>query len=376
MSSRPPRSASLSTVARAPSALARRFLPGPDDVPARMGALPELDAIERMLEPASRFGQVEVLTQVEAAGRRFPIHALRFGTAEPTAPALIVVGGVHGLERIGAEVAIAFLHTLLAQLSWDEVLAASLSRSRIVVVPLVNPVGTAARTRGNGRGVDLMRNAPAHPDGWGTPLVGGQRLSDRLPYFMGSGELEPEAAALVGLVEREAFASRCAIAVDVHSGFGMVDRLWFPYARTRKPVPHLAEMLALGQLLDRTLPNHVYQMEPTARTYTIQGDLWDHLYDRHGAGDELAAGGTPDRVFLPLCLEMGSWLWVKKNPRQILSVLGGYNPVKPHRLRRTLRRHLPLFELLHRAAIAHAAWLPNRPDERARLSNAALERWF
>jgi hypothetical protein len=48
-----------------------------------------------------------------------------------------------------------------------------------------------------------------------------------------------EAAALVRLVEDELFAAPLAIALDLHSGFGFVDRLWCPHARTREPPPDL-----------------------------------------------------------------------------------------------------------------------------------------
>src|SRR5262249_21343812 len=163
-------------------------------------------------------------------------------------------------------------------------------------------------------------NAPVHRDTAATPLVGGQRFSPRLPWFMGAegAAMEPEARALVDLVERCAGDSHFAIAIDCHSGFGVIDRLWFPYARTRTPAPHLAELYALRRLLDRTLPNHVYRVEPTARVYTIGGDLWDHLYDR-----AVARG----RVLLPLTLEMGSWSWVRKNPTQMLTRLGRFNPM-------------------------------------------------
>lgn len=145
---------------------------------------------------------------------------------------------------------------------------------------------------------------------------------------------------------------RLAIALDLHSGFGFVDRLWYPYARTREPVPDLAAIEALARLLDRSLPNHVYRVEQTAQVYTIRGDLWDHLYDRRHA----LGGGT----LLSLTLETGSWTWVRKNSLQGLSSRGRFNPIKPHRHRRTLRRHLPLIELLFHAAASHQAWMPPR----------------
>jgi hypothetical protein len=162
--------------------------------------------------------------------------------------------------------------------------------------------------------------------------------------------MEVEAAALIRLVEDDVFASRFAVALDLHSGFGFVDRLWYPYARTRERLPDQPAIAALGGLLDATLPNHVYRLEQTAQTYTIRGDLWDHLYDRRRA----AGGG----VLLPLTLEMGSWTWVRKNPLQALSSLGRFNPIKPHRHRRTLRRHLPLLDFLLHATASYRAWTP------------------
>ncbi|HUJ58153.1 MAG TPA: DUF2817 domain-containing protein [Kofleriaceae bacterium] len=308
--------------------------------------LPELAAIERLASAALRGGSVDVLATVD----ELPIHAFRFGPDDRTTPALLVTGGVHGLERIGTDVAIAYLTTLVARLRWDDVLRDALARCRVIVVPLVNPVGMARGQRANGNGVDLMRNAPPAALG-GTPLVGGQQLSPRLPWYMGppGAAMQAEAAALAALVERELFGAPLAIALDLHSGFGFVDRLWYPYARTREPPPDLGAIAALGQLLDDTLPNHVYRVEQTARAYTIRGDLWDHLYDRRRA----AGAGT----LLPLTLEMGSWAWVRKNPLQGLSSLGRFNPVKPHRHRRTLRRHLPLLDFLLHAAASYRAWL-------------------
>lgn len=311
--------------------------------------LPELSAIDTLAASAAGIAQVEVLARV--GYRDYPIYAFSFGAAARNVPILLVTGGVHGLERIGTDVAIAYLSSLVARVPWDAPLADALARCRVVVVPLVNPVGMALGRRANGRGVDLMRNAPSDDVG-GTPLLGGQRLSPRLPWFMGErgAAMEPEARVLVDLVERETFSTAFAIAVDLHSGFGFIDRLWYPYARTREPTPEQPAIDALSHLLDDTLPNHVYRVEQTARAYTIRGDLWDYLLDRRRDH----RGGT----LLPLTLEMGSWTWIRKNPLQGLSRLGRFNPVAPHRLRRTLRRHLPLLEFLHHAAASHAAWLP------------------
>ena len=42
----------------------------------------------------------------------------------------------------------------------------------------------------------------------------------------------------------------------------------------------------------------------------------------------------------------------------ILSSLGRFNPTKPHRHRRTLRRHLQLLDFLLHATASHRAWAP------------------
>ncbi len=336
---------------------------------------PELDALERILPELEPHGRVEVLTTVTGRigglERRYPLYGIVLGQAPPTSPVFLLVGGIHGLERIGTMVVLAYLTSLVRQLEWDQILRDSLRRVRIAFLPMMNPVGMAARTRANGSGVDLMRNAPQNGEGWGTPLVGGQRLSPRLPWYMGErgAPMEREAQALVDFARRELFSARVAIAIDVHSGFGMLDRLWFPYARTRKPLPHLPEIFALKRLLDRTLPHHIYEMEPQAQVYTIVGDLWDYLYDAYRAAQ-------PDGTFIPLTLEMGSWLWVKKNPLQLLSVLGSFNPILPHRLRRTLRRHLQLFNFLHHASASPHSWSGFAEAPRRALRSEAFSMWY
>jgi hypothetical protein len=80
-------------------------------------------------------------------------------------------------------------------------------------------------------------------------------------------------------------------------------------------------------------------------------------------------------VLLPLTLEMGSWLWVKKNPRQMLSLEGMFNPLVEHRQQRVLRRHTVLLDFLMRAACSPAQWRPPAAD-RPGLRRRALQRWY
>jgi hypothetical protein len=328
-------------------------------------SIPELDELEDLIEQLGDRVQVQVLAR--AGG--FPVYGLVMGHEDATAPCLCLVGGVHGLERIGTQVVLAYLRTLAERLQWDLLTQEALRWSRVIAIPLLNPLGMLAGTRSNGNGVDLMRNGPTNVDGKAAFLVGGQRISPRLPWFMGQeGVLETESQALIDFVTKEVLPSEVAISLDVHSGFGFRDRLWFPYARTARPFPHTAEIYSLFELLDRTLPHHVYHAEPQSCAYTIAGDLWDFLYDRSREGSQ--------GLFLPLTLEMGSWTWVRKNPRQLFSLLGTFNPIKHHRLRRTLRRHLLLIDFLHRAVIGRTAWAELEQSTRRRCLSLAVNRWF
>ncbi len=339
---------------------------------SRRDGVPELKALDALIARARDHDLVRhrVLAEIDDGRVQRAIHALELGTDDAEAPLLLVVGGVHGIERIGSEVVLAFLAALLGRLSWDRTTRDTLARARLWILPVLNPVGMARGTRANGRGVDLMRNAPGDPVGRATPLVGGQRISPVLPWYRGAvgAPMEPEASALVRWVSSGLARAPAAIALDVHSGFGLVDRLWFPWARTRRPMPNLAELRALTSLLDASQPHHVYRIEPQARAYTIQGDLWDHLYDHHLACNR--------GIFLPLTLEMGSWLWVKKNPLQLLSPAGSFNPIKPHRLARTLRRHLALLDFLHRAVASHTAWTSLDDPRRRTLAAAGFAEWY
>jgi hypothetical protein len=163
--------------------------------------------------------------------------------------------------------------------------------------------------------------------------------------------MEPELQALHQFVKSNTEQSPCSIILDLHSGFGLNDQLWFPYAYTASPFPELNKVIALKRLLDATLPHHVYQFEPQAKHYCTHGDLWDYLLL-----NKFEEPHRKNATFLPITLEMGSWSWVKKNPLQLFSFLGAFNPVKPHRKRRILRRHIPLFDFFMSAVQSHARW--------------------
>ena len=339
--------------------------PGDDD-----GQLPETRQIEALVQQSAGLLRSRVVCTVSVAGVQHPVYVLSAGNPDPRNAAVGFFGGVHGLEHIGAQVVLAGLRSLVERLRWDSTLHAMLAQLHLVFMPLVNPGGVARRTRANPAGVDLMRNAPVDCADGAAWLVGGQRLGPGLPWYRGPAQaaMQPEAQALCDAVGQELLRHRVVLTLDCHSGFGLRDRLWFPFAHTPQPIPHLPELAALASLLDANLLHHRYVLEPQSRQYLTHGDLWDHLV--------LQAARLPEPpVFLPLTLEMGSWLWVKKNPRQLFSRHGIFNPLIAHRQQRVLRSHLGLLDFMMRAAISHQRWLP-ADARRAHWRSAALARWY
>ena len=309
----------------------------------------ELDALERILELGREHLSVSTLYQAQmGANVSFPVYGITLGSTATDVPVAGFFGGVHGLERIGSEVVMAYLHNLVTRLQWDRVLHHQLEHVRLVFIPIVNPVGMAQGTRANAQGIDLMRNAPVDAAGPVPSLIGGQRISRHLPWFRGiDGEpMAAENQALCTWVETQMLTNPFSIALDCHSGFGLRDRIWFPFAYTRKPIAHLAEVLALRNIFYRSYSHHNYVFEPQSQQYLTHGDVWDHLYMR---------AVERNKVLLPLTLEMGSWLWVKKNPRQLFSRHGIFNPLIAI-LHRSAYRQRHCIRAVVSRALARCGW--------------------
>lgn len=125
-----------------------------------------------------------------------PIVSLSSGPVDGTLKVL-VIGAIHGDETPGMRIA----RRLIA--------AAPPHRTRLLVVPTINPDGVAAHSRGNAHGVDLNRNFPFH---W-RPLSGGEYSGPR-PLS------EPETRAAHRLVLRK----QPDVTIWFHQPFGLVDR--------------------------------------------------------------------------------------------------------------------------------------------------------
>ncbi len=331
--------------------------------------LPELLRIERLAEKMSGYAEVEKIATLNMEGIRFPFYEFRMGNwKDPDVPYFGLVAGVHGLERIGTQVLTHLLETLTTRLHWDEHLRDKISRMKIQVLPMINPTGMYLNQRSNSNGVDLMRNAPVEAEEEVSFLVGGHRISEKLPWYRGESEMEFESQLLVDRVSKEVDTSPFALTIDFHSGFGIQDRLWFPYAKTKKPFDDFVNAWKFKELFRSSHKNHFYLVEPQAKNYVTHGDLWDHIYDQ----TKLL---HPDKIFLPMTLEMGSWSWIKKNPAQAISRLGLFHPVKEHRIKRILRRHWTLFEFCMSVSVSWQNCFTAK-SENLEMAHEAINAWY
>lgn len=335
-----------------------------------------LDALEKIYELSkgeTSFKDLisaEICTDIVHARKTYPIYSFEIGSKDPTAPVLFLVGGVHGLERIGSQLAWSLLKTTIDRLLWDETLKLVFEKIKLVCIPLLNPYGYTHFSRSNPNGVDLMRNSRVIATEDTPYLLGGHRYTNKIPWFQGEkGILEKELQFLEKIFNRTTDKSSTIISLDFHSGFGMVDRLWFPFSYTSKPFTQLSQLHALIYLFEQTHPYHIYKIEPQSEGYLLNGDIWDQLFlETHQR--------NPGKIFIPLTLEMGSWNWVRKNPLQIFSKQGIFNPMKEHRIKRTYRRHHLLFDFLLKATYSQSAWTGLDQHNQIRNENLALKRWY
>ncbi|MDX1519290.1 MAG: DUF2817 domain-containing protein, partial [Gammaproteobacteria bacterium] len=277
--------------------------------------IPELLELEDLVYRYQDFVSVNPELEVRMNSLSLPLYSITVGQQQRRVPTLLVLAGVHGIERIGSQVNLALLHNLLVRLAWDENLQGLMEKIQVVFLPILNPGGMYRNTRSNLNGVDLNRNSPIESEDRVGRLVGGQRFSKRFPWYRGSkgAMMEAENQVLERVIERQVANQPFAMALDIHSGFGFHDRIWFPYAYRREPMRDIDQYMALKLLWDRNYPHHEYIYEPQSMHYLTHGDLWDYFYKKlhHQPG-----------VFMPLTLEMGSWTWIRKRPAQLFSYFG------------------------------------------------------
>src|SRR5579872_3550205 len=121
---------------------------------------PEMSELESLIDGFGKRARVSKVAEVTHKDKTYPLYSLALGSTDPAAPTVGFFAGAHGLEKIGSEVVLSYMRTLLELLRWDKNFLDRLEHSRLVFMPLLNPVGIVNRTRSNGNGIDLMRNSP------------------------------------------------------------------------------------------------------------------------------------------------------------------------------------------------------------------------
>ena len=105
-------------------------MPAPSARRFDTGDFPELHALQTLAQRANGLLKTEVVCEVMVGDKRLPVHCLELGSTSASVPAVGFFGGVHGVERIGAQVIIAFLHSLIERLHWDDCLMHMLDNLR------------------------------------------------------------------------------------------------------------------------------------------------------------------------------------------------------------------------------------------------------
>lgn len=165
-----------------------------------------------------------------------PIEGVFFGAEAPEQLDTLFFGVFHGDEGIAGQVMHRFVEYLQAgRLAGEPI---DFGQKPVLVVPVLNPDGLHARTRGNANGVDLNRNYPT-PE-WEENSVG-------TPYYSGpQAASEPETRLVASLIETyrprkiitvhspykvlniDGPARALAEAMAAHSGYPVVEDIGYP----------------------------------------------------------------------------------------------------------------------------------------------------
>ena len=229
----------------------------------------------------------------------------------------VVIAGLHALEWIGVETALALAHRLSAEPPADR---------RIVMVAIANPDGyrlvegdlLAGRRkfrRKNLHGVDLNRNWPAE-------FRRGRKAHGPAPCS------EPEIAAIVRALDDEVAAgSRIEVAVSLHS-FGR--KLLLPWGARWKRPPRWHELDSSARAIQARITDR-YTISQCARWvpgWVSYGMEIDDLHIRYGAN-----------ALLVECSRGG----LSFDPQTWLAPFRWFNPPDPARVAHDLARALEPF---------------------------------
>lgn len=302
----------------------------------------EITRLKRLEKKFPDFLILDEIGEFEHNGYRIPMNAFFIGhRPDPKLPTVAFFSCFHGVEWVGGRVLINFIDHLVRELCWDEGTRDLVSKINICGIPIANPVGRIEKTRSNGRGVDLMRNAPVTGKRV-IPLLGGQRISGSLPWYMGK-KIEKENQIIMKFIDDNVFPSEFKMTLDIHSAFLRRSRIWMPYASGKKlPQKEQEIFTRIKKLLNSIYKYNPYRYEKQELVYRTHGDFWDYNFDRH----EMNKKGT----YIPLTLEISSLNWVLRNFVFNWSFESLFNPLNRRESNEEYFRHITVFDFILRFA--------------------------
>ncbi|MBI5498771.1 MAG: hypothetical protein HY907_00900 [Deltaproteobacteria bacterium] len=177
-------------------------------------------------------------------------------------PEARIIGAIHGNECMAYEVALGVARALVEGYGSDAVATGVVDAVETFIIPMTNPDGSAASTRGNADGVDLNRNFPFM---W----VAGESE--------GSPGSEPETEAL----RADGLLHPYVVGISYHTAADFVNLVWnyTPVAPRHEPeLRALFEPYAVGTTYDVVLGWH---------WYSVYGEYTDHDYGTRGTLDTI-----------------------------------------------------------------------------------------
>ena len=225
--------------------------------------------------------------------KSYPVYILSNKQNKKKDKVLIISAGVHGNEHIGIVVLLNFIDYFLKDK--QEIL----KKLNIYFLPILNPWGVQNKKRTNINRVDLNRNGDILSR-WPRPMYAGQKNSKYLPWFMGQRQ-QMESRIYLDFFKEDIFKSYKKIyLIDLHSGFGFKDHLWTPYAGLKKYPEDWQKYKKIKEKLFKEIDDNII-FKPSFKSYSIKGDLLDTLYRYFHKNKK------NNQLFLPFCLEIGSW---------------------------------------------------------------------
>ena len=257
-------------------------------------------ALEHLADAAERRPGVVRAEPIGVSGGGHTLWAVH--VAAPDAPVtreVLVVAGLHALEWIGSDVAMALI---------DEFAARPIPGVSLTVVPFANPDGRLRveadldagirdrYRRGTRRGGDLNRDGPSNRE---AKAAWRHLLPAR--YSTSPGPLsQPETQAIAALAERRSYDA----VASLHAFGGY---LYHPWAGRWKHPENWAEYTATGRRMEREQGAHAYRTRQLARWgffFRAHGAEVDAFHDAYGADSwliEISRSGfaRPGDYFVP-----------------------------------------------------------------------------